>query len=152
MGVEKFLQEARRHSRISLDTVVLIYHVEDVRPYSSLTTALLDWIGEAEISLVLSTLIWTEMLVKPFQMRDEARAEQIEDFLRSIPKAVWIPPDEEIAREAARLRGTYGLKTPDAIIVATSLKGGASLLVTNDEDLKKVERERLRVVILDEWL
>ena len=90
MGEEELIKTLKGHKRISLDTSVLIYHVEGVEPYVKLTTALLDWIGEEDVSLVLSPLIWTEMLTKPLAEGEMETAEKIEEFLMEIPKAIVV--------------------------------------------------------------
>ena len=130
----------------------MIYHVEGIQPYSALTAALFDWAGDMGISLVLSTLIWTEMLAKPFKEGNQEAIGRVETFLRSIPKALWLPLDEEVAKEAARIRGVYNLRAPDAIVVATSLVGRATTLVTNDADMKRVGREGLKIFVLKEFV
>ena len=42
----------------------------------------------------------------------------------------------------------YGIKTPDAIQIATALLGGATALVTNDDQLKRITE--IEIVLLDE--
>jgi len=149
---EKLIERLKGHKRIALDTPVLIYHVEGVEPYASLTAALFDWAGREGISLVLSFLIWTEMLVKPIADGKGEAVRRIEGFLREIPLAEWLPLDEAIAREAARIRGIYGLRTPDAIIAATAVVGGATALVTNDREMRKVEGEGIKVFVLEDFV
>ncbi len=55
----------------------------------------------------------------------------------------WIAPDKTIAQKAGLLRQLHnGLKTPDAIHVATAILAKADRFVTNDQvilKLKKVE-------------
>jgi predicted nucleic acid-binding protein len=40
--------------------------------------------------------------------------------------------DEEVARQAGRLRALGGLKTPDALVIATALRAGIPIVVAND--------------------
>ncbi|WP_404987325.1 type II toxin-antitoxin system VapC family toxin [Candidatus Hadarchaeum sp.] len=56
--------------------------------------------------------------------------------------------DAAIAERAADLRARYGLRTPDALQVATALHAGATAFLTNDARLKAVRE--LEVVLLDE--
>lgn len=55
-----------------------------------------------------------------------------------------------IAQEAARLRATHNLRTPDAIQIATALQAGASAFLTNDAHLAIVPD--LQVIVLDKLL
>jgi len=52
-----------------------------------------------------------------------------------------------IAQEAARLRAAFGLRTPDAIQVATALEAGATALLTNDTRLSIVPD--ISIIVLD---
>jgi predicted nucleic acid-binding protein len=52
-----------------------------------------------------------------------------------------------IAQEAARLRATYNLRTPDAIQLATAIHAGATTFLTNDERLAVVPD--LNILVLD---
>lgn len=49
------------------------------------------------------------------------------------------PIDEVIAEKAAEFRAKYSIKTPDAIQVATCIEYNATLFITNDVRLKKVD-------------
>ena len=49
-----------------------------------------------------------------------------------------VPVSSAIADKAAELRARYGIRTPDAIQIATALQGGSSIFLTNDRNLKKI--------------
>ena len=49
----------------------------------------------------------------------------------------------DLAESAARMRGKYGLKLPDAIQVASALAINAVALVTHDRDFAKVRGLRI---------
>jgi len=138
---------------VGLDSSILIYHLEDLPPYSALTEAVFVALAEGKFTAVLSTISVTELLVKPFA---EGRAERVaacEAFLQGLPHARWVAPHPEIAREAARLRASYRLRTPDALLVATALVEGAKGFLTNDQALRRVEAgEELHVVVLEEYV
>ncbi len=66
----------------------------------------------------------------------------IEDYksiLSNFPNLEVIPVDNKIADIASNLRAEYGIKTPDAIQVATYIKEGCSAFLTNDFALKKIK-------------
>jgi predicted nucleic acid-binding protein len=58
-----------------------------------------------------------------------------------------IPLDVEIAKFASKLRVKYGLETPDAIQIATSIQVGCDFFLTNDLGLRKVTE--VKVIIMD---
>lgn len=94
----------------------------------------------------------TELLVKPFASGQSERVAVLERFVHSLPHALWIPPHYEIAKQAARVRGQYGLRTPDALLVATALVEKADAFLTNDNRLRKLKAEGIVVVILDDYV
>ena len=49
-----------------------------------------------------------------------------------------------------KIRRGYGLKTPDAIFVATAFEEGAQAFITNDIKLNRVEG--IKMIILDEFV
>jgi predicted nucleic acid-binding protein len=57
-----------------------------------------------------------------------------------------------MAKEAARLRATYGIRTPDALLVATALGEKAEAFLTNDTDLRRLKAEGIAVVVLDDYV
>lgn len=58
---------------------------------------------------------------------------------------------QDIARRAAQLRGVYSLKTADAILVATSLIGGATAWITNNHKMRRLFPV-MDIIILDDLL
>jgi len=87
---------------------------------------------------VTSTVTMTEILVKPYRTLDVEKVRKIRRLLLTYPNLEWIPPDLEIANEAALLRARYNLKTPDALHSATAIRSRATLLVTNDASFEKI--------------
>ena len=61
-----------------------------------------------------------------------------------------LPVTQPILREAAQLRTTTRLKTPNALHAATARQAGCVLFVTNDPDFRGVAS--LPLVILDDLL
>jgi len=59
----------------------------------------------------------------------------------------------DIAREAARIRALAGLRTPDALIIATAVVTTADILVTNDRSWRtdaETVAPGLRVCVLSD--
>ncbi|MCS7240456.1 MAG: type II toxin-antitoxin system VapC family toxin [Candidatus Bipolaricaulota bacterium] len=139
-----------RHRRLGLDTSVLIYHFEDVPPYSSFTEALFCAAGRGEVELLIPSLCVAELLVKPWEAGEE-KAKEALSLLLGLPSARFLPPGVEEAHAAARLRARYGLRLPDALILATVQAAGATALLTNDREFLKV-KEGVDVILLDECL
>jgi predicted nucleic acid-binding protein len=60
----------------------------------------------------------------------------VEDFLRNFSNLTIAPVDYAVAREASRIRALTGLRTADALVMATASVSGAGALVGNDERWK----------------
>ena len=148
----RFLTELRKFAAVGLDSAVLIYHLEDTKPYSDLSEAAFAAIAAGVPRAVLSTVSVTALLVRPFAKSEPARVDTFERFLLSLPNAILRAPDYATAKEAARLRARYGIRTPDALLVAAARTEGAEALVTNDASLRKLKAEGLTVLVLDDYV
>ena len=154
MGVKKsvFSSVISGKKKIALDSSILIYHLEDINPFSSLTQHLFAEIGFSNLICVVPVLCITELLAKPYQVEDLQKVKACEEFIFSIPTGVLASIDFEVAKEAARIRGVYNLHTPDALFVATALKNNCDAFITNDLALKRVSSKEIEIIILDEFL
>lgn len=92
-------------------------------------------------ALAISALTYTEILVGPLRAGGQA-VEVVERFAAQV-RIVDLSP--AIARLAAELRATRGLKLPDAVIVATGLRLEADVIMTADARWKGIPR----VVVVD---
>ena len=146
------MAEFRRFARVGLDSSILIYHLEDVAPYSDLTEAAFVAIAEGSPSAVLSTISVTELLVEPFAGGQQDRVLAVERFVLSLPGTALVPPNYTTAKEAARLRARYGIRTPDALLLATALAEKAEAFVTNDTRLRRLKGEGIAIMVLDDYV
>ena len=105
-------------------------------------------VDRGEIEVVTSVLTLTEVLVYPLRDGNHRLAEQYRKILLHARNVRTVSITDRIAESAAELRGQHGLRTPDAIQIATAVHSGATSLLTNDSRFSKVSR--LNVLILDQ--
>lgn len=119
--------------RIYLDTTVIIYLVESIKPFA---TTLEKSLNAQDTYQVCSHLSWLECRVKP--MREEATAllAAYERYFDLVASKV-LPLTREVLDRATALRAQYGFKTPDAIHLAAAIVGECDSFLTNDRRLKK---------------
>ena len=119
---------------IYLDSCVVIYWVEN---HSIFAPRIEKRVLEAEFSeFAISALVMSEVLVMPFRQNNVALIERFEAFFAN---AIVLPMPEIIFVETARLRANHpGLKTPDALHLATATHYKCETFWTNDECLQKV--------------
>ncbi|MEH1923682.1 type II toxin-antitoxin system VapC family toxin [Nostoc sp.] len=134
---------------IYIDTSVAIYTIEGNPDYYSLLQPLWSKFYTGEIQIISSELILMEVLIVPLRNGNNSLVADYEELLLSSPVQL-IPISQSILRQAASLRATSNLKTPDAIHAATALSVNSNQFITNDKGFRNVPG--LPVVILSEFL
>jgi len=136
-------------SKVYLDTAVLIYTLEENTDYFSLLRPLWTKFQAREIELISSELILLEVLVLPLRNNNESLVSAYEQLLLNSAMKL-VPINQSTLRQAANLRGSLNLKTPDAIHAATAISVNCDLLITNDKGFSRLSH--LPVLILREVL
>ncbi|MDZ8239489.1 MAG: PIN domain-containing protein [Nostoc sp. ChiQUE01a] len=136
-------------SVIYIDTPVVIYSVEWNPDYYSLLQPLWLKFQTGEIQIISSELILMETLVLPLKNNDTFLLNAYEELLLS-ENMQLVPISQPVLRQAANLRATTNLKTPDAIHAATALSVNCNQFITNDKGFRNVPG--LPVIILSEVL
>jgi predicted nucleic acid-binding protein len=126
-------------SIVGLDTSIFIYHFEAHPDYLPFTTEVLDGIESGRWAGVTSTITLMELAVRPWQLGRGDVARKYEALLVNFPHLTIVDVDRQIARHAAELRASFGLRPADAIQVAACLVHGAQAFVTNDHRLAKLQ-------------
>lgn len=135
---------------VYLDANGFIYSIERIDPYRSLLDALWQTVSSGQITVVTSELTLLEVLVKPLKVGDATTATLFRTVLQHTPDVRMLPITQLVLEEAAKLRATLGLRTPDAIHVATALLHGCALIVTNDSTFRRIPD--LPVAVLNELI
>ncbi len=148
--VSRFLADLQPHGTAVADANVLIYHLEDLSPYSQLTRALLERLAEGSLRLVVSVLTAGEILAGPYRAGDEARVALATAFLQGLPNTTLAEVTLAIADRAVWLR-SHGLRMPDAVVMATGLVHEAEVVLANDPVLQRPVPGGPRVLLLDAY-
>lgn len=141
--IEGFL---RRHPVIGLDSNLLIYLIEEHPEYHRLAVKIFGSIETGRNTGVCSTLSLLEVLVQPYRESNDELVNQFYALLTTYPHLQWIELSIGIADLGAQLRAKYQLKTPDAILAATSIEAGATGFIGNDSQLKRISELDILVV------
>jgi predicted nucleic acid-binding protein len=121
------------HKQVLIDTSIWIYHFEQHPQLAAAAGKIIESLEEGKFRGVASELTLLELTVKPLQLGRQDVADDYELLLGYFPNFALEPISREILLEAAALRARQRLRTPDAIQIATGLRTGATLAVTNDE-------------------
>ena len=102
-----------------------------------------------EIAITSSELTLLESLVLPLRNNN---TELVSDYTQLLleSEVQLLPISLTVLRDAAQLRATTSLKTPDAIHAATALSQNCSFFLTNDSGFRNVPS--LPVVVLRDVL
>jgi predicted nucleic acid-binding protein len=123
-----------------VDSAPIIYTLEANERFAERFAPLFQRHEDGDIDLAVTTVTVAEVLSGPLRMGEEALAKRYRAILET-----WHVIDFtcDIAESAARLRGKYSLKLPDAIQVASALAINADALVTHDRDFANVRGLRV---------
>jgi predicted nucleic acid-binding protein len=132
---------------VYLDANPVIYSVEKHPVFGPLLQPVWQAAQSSPVEIVSSELVLLEVLVGPLKAGDSVLADTYEQLFQQ-PQTRLIPISLAVLREAARIRATTTLRTPDAVHAATALLTGCALFVTNDVGFRSIAK--LPVVILDD--
>jgi predicted nucleic acid-binding protein len=134
---------------VYVDANPIIYTVEKHPIYGPLLQPLWQAARTRVIEVVSSDLALMETLIGPFKSGNTALEQSYDQALLGTDLRL-LPITQAILREAARLRATTKLRTPDALHAATAQQAGCALFITNDLGFRGVTG--LPLVILDDLL
>ena len=125
-----------RGKRVYFDAMVFIYLVEGFESLEKPLREIRDSLLHAEAAVTTSELALCETLVIPFRRGETALVASYRQFIedsgafevRQATRETWV--------RASLLRARMGLKTPDALHVATAIEAGCEIFVTNDKTLR----------------
>jgi predicted nucleic acid-binding protein len=143
------LMEALGAGPTAVDTACFIYLIEEHPRFLPVVRPLFAEADAGERELVTSTLTLLEVLVVPYRAGDVALAGRYEAVLTRGRGLRLVELERSHLRFAAQLRAHHGgLRTPDALQVATALASSCTALVTNDRRFPEVRG--LRIVQLSD--
>ena len=133
----------------TLDTATIIYFLEKHPRYYQTAKEIFKRIETGKISANISTLVFTELLVPAYRTKEYKHAEKIVHILSNFPNLKTIPMDTKISTAAAKVRAMYGLRTPDAIHIATALESKSRGIITNDKGFKKIASSNFEIWLFE---
>lgn len=137
------------HVIIGVDTMPFIYLWERHPRYYPLSEALFRYLKEPHVKGVTSMITLIEACVYPQRQGRQDLVQAYERALLHSRQVQTLPVDASLARRAVTIRAQYGIRVPDALQVAAALEMGATVFVTNDRRLSKLNE--LAVIVLDDY-
>lgn len=128
------------HQLIAIDTCCFIYLIESSKypDFTPLTQELFELVRDGQVKAITSPITITEIMTLPRKLGFEELAYDYKLLITNFPNLSIPAISIAVADRAATLRSSYGLKTPDALQLATALIYKATAFFTFDKELKRV--------------
>lgn len=120
--------------KIYLDSCIAIYLVEEHPSYAA---SIENMLAERDGIVCYSPLTELECLVLPLRLK---RTDLLDKFRRFFSLNLKLEMPDAIYQEATRLRAEFGIKTPDALHLATARFHNCTEFWTNDDRLAGVAK------------
>lgn len=125
--------------RVTVDSAPIIYFLEDHPHFAVRYAPLFERAKAGDYELVIATVTLAEVLTGPLRTGNEALAQQYRRDLTARPAWRLTDLTASIAHRAARLRGSFKLRLPDAVQAATAWETESIALVTHDRDFTALD-------------
>ena len=112
--------------RTYLDTNLYIYVFEGIETYRTRMVELLSAIDREDVTVIASELLFTEILPRPVKDGRQDLVERYLDLIRRTPRISLVPVDRSVILRSVHLRADFGLRSMDALHLATALVHGLS--------------------------
>ncbi len=124
---------------ILVDTDIIIYLTEEIRPYFPLSRELFSMLESGEVQAVISILTIAEIIQGPLKSGDNDIAKEVRNYLYNFPNLTCVDLTTEALQQIGRNDGIQwkALRTMDRLIVASGLQSGVELFISNDRHFKK---------------
>ncbi|MEA2084605.1 MAG: PIN domain-containing protein [Thermodesulfobacteriota bacterium] len=126
-----------REKTVGLDTAPLIYFIEENPAYIEIVRFFFEAMDRGDFIVVTSTVTLLEVLVHPLRSNNRELATEYRDILLN-SRLMTLEVSNAIAEQAAQLRATHNIRTPDAIQISAALNAGATHFFTNDIRLPEI--------------
>ena len=91
-----------------------------------------------------------EILAKPFADKNFSLVDEIKFTIKSFASLSVVTIDEKLVEAAALIRARYTVRLPRCPTIAAAIHGEATLLLTNDKRMKKVDA--IEILVLSDFL
>jgi predicted nucleic acid-binding protein len=132
------MRRALAGKRLLIDSNIVIYLTDGVRPYEDLSRALFEMIERSEAHAVFSVLTVAEVMIGPMKKGLLQQAMDARTYLTSFPNSTCQEISHEVLEEMGRDERVdwTRLRSVDALIIASGLVNHIDRIVSNDEHFR----------------
>jgi predicted nucleic acid-binding protein len=135
-----------RGKTVYFDTNIFIYLFEGSATFHSQILELQSLVEHQEITVISCDLVYSELL--PPIVHDTGAMQTLLNFLNDSAAFTIVPVNRETFIHAGILRGETGMKTPDALHVASAMQAECDFFLTNDKKLQTPDKLE-KIIISD---
>jgi predicted nucleic acid-binding protein len=136
-------------SKLYVDANILIYFIEGNAEFQAMVARVFAEADARGAVLVTSEMSIAECLHGPFKRGDAPLVETYRAFFKDEELIALAPIVVPVLDLAAQVGADLGLKTVDAIHVASAMSAGCDALLTNDRGMRATEPLAIRQ--LSQW-
>ena len=142
--------ELKEGCKVFVDTAPIIYFIEDHPYFGSIAAEMFAMMSKGHIEVTTSVLTFVEVLTMPYKTGRMDIVGTYKEFFYNSRGFSVSNINADVAILAAKIRGRYGFKTPDALQLAAFEDLACDIFITNDVQLKKYNESK--VIILSEMV
>jgi len=136
---EKTLEDSVRGKKVLIDSNIIIYLTEEIKPYHKPAKKLFSLIEDGSIKAVISILSVTEVIQGPLRVGRPDIAMAVKNYLVNFPNSICQHITLDVLDRVGVDKNVDWsmLRTADSLIIASGLQAGAELFVSNDRHFAK---------------
>ena len=136
--------------KVYIDTSQFIYFVEGHSDFSEVIKPLFNLIDQEIFTACTSQFTLTELFIKPYREGFDELIRDYQGLLLESEKITLFSLNQETFLNAAQIGGTQGLRTPDAIHIASALENQCEFFITNDKRIR--DYKSVRVIQISDFI
>ena len=122
-----------------IDASVHLNALNPAEAGSATSQALLERLFHRPWPILSPTLLLVEVAAAVARVLDDTdRGLEVAQAIQVLPGQVWVPLDEPLALEAARLAASHRLRGADAVYAAVAHRYGATLITLDHQQLRRL--------------
>lgn len=124
----------------TIDASVHINALNPAEDGSTISQACLQQLFEGDFPLLSPTLLVVEVAAAVSRvLADPELALELSSALWALPRQAWVPLDDALAADAARLAAEARLRGADAVYGAVARRFGATLVTRDGQQLSRLQ-------------
>jgi predicted nucleic acid-binding protein len=137
-------------ARVYFDVNPIIYFIEQNGDFFEPVAPIFEMLGEGTLMAFTSELSLTEILIKPTRQKQHKVIDTYKDLLLDPQLFTLTKVGRETFLQAAQLGGSLGMRTPDAIHLASAMENQCKYFITNDKKIRS--HGGVRVALISDYM